>query len=111
MAIRATDNEQYATELWGDNKRWDDDLKQFVPSGDVEDKGSEKGGDQSSPGNSTEPSSDKTLKNSEKSGTDPQSPVRTTESPSVKAPTGSSSASSTGGAGKAPDKGAGKADK
>lgn len=32
MAIRATDNEQYATELWGDNKRWDEDRKQFVPT-------------------------------------------------------------------------------
>lgn len=38
MAIRATDNEAYATELWGDNKRWDDDQKQYVPT---EDQGAE----------------------------------------------------------------------
>lgn len=39
MAIRATDNEAYATELWGDNKRWDDNQKQYVPT---EDQGAER---------------------------------------------------------------------
>lgn len=32
--IRATDDEAYADELWGDAKRWDDNLKQFVPTED-----------------------------------------------------------------------------
>lgn len=29
--IRATDDEQLARQLWGDAKRWDDELKQYVP--------------------------------------------------------------------------------
>lgn len=38
MTIRATDNEAYATELWGDNKAWDDERKQYVPT-DEDNKG------------------------------------------------------------------------
>lgn len=34
--IRATDDKALATELWGEAKRWDDDLAQYVPTDKIE---------------------------------------------------------------------------
>lgn len=39
--IRATDNEELATELWGDDKKWDDERKQYVPTDANEEKRSD----------------------------------------------------------------------
>lgn len=35
MAIRATDDEQLARQLWGGSCEWDEELRQFVPTADT----------------------------------------------------------------------------
>lgn len=89
--IRATDDEALATELWGDDKKWDEERGQFVP---VEKE------DEPSAGNSTEPSSDSTPKTGDESGNSPRPTAPTTEPPSNEVREGSSTAHSTAGPGK-----------
>lgn len=91
--IRATDDEALAERLWGDNKKWDDERQQYVPV--------EKGGEQSSPGSSSQKSSDVTGKTEPSEKQDPPSTARTTEPPSKKVTPVSSGAPSTGTSGKA----------
>lgn len=90
--IRATDDEQLATQLWGDNKEWDDDRQQYVP---VE------GGEPSSLGNSTATSSESTEKNEPSTSKDLRSTAPTTARPSGKTSKASTGARSTDGSGKA----------
>lgn len=90
MAIRATDDEELATQLWGDDKTWDDERGQFVP-----------GGDDVSAGNSTETSSVETSSSTSKSVSSHPPTVPTTVPPSSQGRTGSSTAPSTAGSGKA----------
>ena len=92
MAIRATDDEALANELWGDDKEWDDERQQYVPT--------EKGGDRPSRGNSSQSSQTSTEKRSDENEKSHQPTAPTTVSPS-KSATGSSTAASTGGSGKA----------
>jgi hypothetical protein len=92
MAIRATDDEALATELWGDNKEWNDELRQFVPT--------EEEGDDVSAGNSTERSSKPTVSSEQTNSTSPRPTVPTTVQGSNQDPKGSSTVPSTGGPGK-----------
>jgi hypothetical protein len=95
MAIRATDDEALATELWGDDKKWDGERGQFVP---VEKEV------KSSPGNSSPSSQSSTEKPSGESGKNPRPTAPTTGQPSSQDPKGSSTAPSTGGSGKGNNK-------
>jgi hypothetical protein len=108
--VRATDDEQLAEQLWGDDKRWDDDRNQWVPtpsSGGKTDAESEEDKDKvegpddeevpSSPGSSSVTSTETTQKNSDDEKN--QSPVPTTARPSKSGQKGSSTARSTGGSG------------
>lgn len=108
MGIRATDNEALATELWGDDKVWDDERKQFVPTARyVGEAGPElvdlpKGAEVTpSPGRSSKPSGTATAKPSSKSGATPRPNARTTAHRSRKVPGGNSTARSTDGSGTA----------
>jgi hypothetical protein len=92
MAIRATDDEELATQLWGDDKEWNDERKQFVP---VEKEV------KSSPGNSTERSSDPTTSSNDKTGSSPRPTAPTTVQPSKQTDKGGGTAPSTAGSGKA----------
>lgn len=85
MAVNATDNEDYATELWGDDKHWDDNLGQWVPEGG-----------KLSPGISSSPSQSNSDKQSETNPGSDSKPAPTTENPSGQDPTGGSIAPSTG---------------
>lgn len=101
MAVLATDDKVLATELWGDDKYWDEGLGQYVPNGGKYDRRVKKGGEQPSAGNSTPASSD-----SAKTTDTPVSKVLpstapTTAQPSTPAPTASVTAPSTAGSGKA----------
>lgn len=46
MAIRATDDEQLARQLWGDSCEWNEELRQFVPTADIPAEASEFEGDE-----------------------------------------------------------------
>lgn len=90
MAIRATDNEELATELWGQDKYWDEQRLQFLPK--------EKGGVPSA-GNKSVTSSSPTRTADDKTKQVPQTTVPTTGRPSSKDQKGSSDAPSTVGSG------------
>lgn len=90
--VKATDDEQLATELWGDDKEWDDEREQFVPT--------KKGGDEPSAGNNSSTFSDEQpLTPTTPLGETP-STVRTTEPSSNKETAEVSTAPSTGGNGR-----------
>lgn len=90
MAINATDNEELATELWGENKYWDEDRQQYLPK---------KEGDDVSVGSNSRVSSSETEKSDETKNSDPLSSAQTTE-PTSSPKTGGTTAHSTGGSGK-----------
>lgn len=90
MAILATDNEELATELWGQDKYWDEERRQFLPN--------KKGGVPSA-GNKSATSSVQTVTPDDKTKQVPPPTVPTTERSSSKGQKGSSAAPSTGGSG------------
>lgn len=92
MAITATDNKELATELWGDEKYWDEDRKQFLPK--------KKEGEDVSVGSNSKTSSSETEKSEESSKQSHPENVRTTEPRSTSEKVGTT-APSTGGSGKA----------
>lgn len=84
--INATDNEELATQAWRANKRWDDELGQWVPV---------KEGDSKLAGEPLEQSSKLTGKTTKENVELPQSNAPTTENPSTSKTMESDSASST----------------
>lgn len=101
--VRATDDENYATELWGDDKVWDDKRKQYVPTKGTDHTadGADEGGEESSPGKTSSASSTPSVTSEPDEKSDHPSTARTTGSRSSKAQPASGSARSTGGSGKA----------
>ncbi len=95
MPIRATDDEALAQQLWGDDKHWDGERKQFVPNAE----GTEEV--QPSPGHSSDSSESGTVTQSSGSDESPRQTAPTTEPPSSKGRKASSTARSTGGPGAA----------
>lgn len=89
MAITATDNEELATELWGEKKYWDEDRQQYLPK---------KEGDDVSVGSKSKVSSPETEKSDEKKNQDPQKSAQTTE-PTSSSRKGGTTAHSTAGSG------------
>lgn len=87
--VRATDDEALATELWGDDKYWDDSRKQFVP-----------GTEEPSPGNSSSTSETEPSKSGKTEKDSGPSVAPTTQTPS-KTEKDSSTVPSTGGSGTA----------
>lgn len=87
--VRATDDEALATELWGDDKYWDDSRKQFVP-----------GKEEPSPGNSSSTSETEQSKKQNDVEVNLRSTAPTTQTPS-KTEKDSSTVPSTGGSGTA----------
>jgi hypothetical protein len=122
MTIRATDDEALAEQLWGDDKKWDDERRQFVPTKDengvqLVDLGRVPAGNvgetglelrpgtedveaEPSHGNKSARLSDETVSSGSKSSDSPQPTAPTTEATSSQGRTGSSTARSTGGPGK-----------
>lgn len=92
--VRATDDEDLATRLWGDDKKYDDARQQWLP---VE---KDEGSEEPSPGKTSSTSSTKPAKTASDASKDRPSTAPTTGSSSPKAQTGRGSASSTGGSGK-----------
>lgn len=101
--VRATDDEAYATELWGDDKVWDDRRQQYVPTKGTDHTaaGADEGGEESSPGKTSSASSEQSETSGNDVKSDRPSTARTTASRSSKAQPASGSARSTGGSGKA----------
>lgn len=95
MAINATDNEDLASQLWGQEKHWDDELEQFVPN----DGKYTKGGDRPSPGNSSEQSSDQQDNSSAENESKSPSGAQMTGPSSNETKKDTSVAPSTGGSG------------
>lgn len=75
--IRATDDKQLADSLWGEDKKWDEERQQYVPV-EKDDKGGA-----SSPGSSSQTSSDVTGKNDPSVSKVHQPTVPTTEQAST----------------------------
>lgn len=92
MAIRATDDEALANQLWGDDKVWDEERQQYVPT--------EKKGEEPSAGNKSATSSDVTEKKSDEKQKSPRPTALTTERTSKLDPEETGTAPSTGGSGK-----------
>lgn len=92
--IRATDDEELATSLWGDGKEYNEQRQQWMPVNEDE------GGEESSPGKTSSEFGQQPETSASPTKAAPRSTAPTTDKPSSKARTASGFASSTGGSGK-----------